>query len=292
MPPHESFVHRPFAFQWGAFQITGFGLAVLLAFGIADVIARHELARRGHDPEPIGDLIFAAIIGGLLGAKLYYVFIIARDIHELFTRAGFVFWGGLIGGILAVAAVIHYKKLSFTRISDVGGIAVAAAYSIGRSGCWAVGDDYGRPWNSRWAVSFPNGAPPSTAANMQQIFGVRLPPGTPPDAVLSVYPTQLYEVTLGFVMFLILWRLRDHEHAEGWLFGLYCVLAGIERFIIEFFRAKDDRFFAGLTAAQLIALAFAVGGAVWMYLRRNPGPNAPGIHAPAARQTTAAPAAA
>jgi phosphatidylglycerol:prolipoprotein diacylglycerol transferase len=280
MPPTESIIHHPFAFQWGAFQVTGFGLAVLLAFGIADVIARRELERRGHDPEPIGDLIFAAIIGGLLGAKLYYVIVIARDIHELFTRAGFVFWGGLIGGILAVAAVIHYKKLRFTRISDVGAIAVAAAYSIGRSGCWAVGDDYGRPWSSRWAVSFPNGAPPSTAQNMQQIFGVAIPPGTPPEAVLSVYPTQLYEVTLGFLMFLILWRFRDHEHAEGWLFGFYCVLAGVERFIIEFFRAKDDRFFAGLTAAQMIALAFAVGGAVWMYLRRNRGPNAPGIYAP------------
>ena len=291
MPPHESFVHHPFAFQWGAFQVTGFGLAVLLAFGIADVIARHELARRGHDPEPIGDLVFAAIIGGLLGAKLYYVIVIARDIRELFTRAGFVFWGGLIGGILAVAFVIHRKKLSFARISDVGGIAVAAAYSIGRSGCWAVGDDYGRPWNSRWAVSFPNGAPPSTAENMSRIFGVQLPPGTPPDAVLSVYPTQLYEVTLGFLMFLILWRFRDHKHAEGWLFGFYCVLAGVERFIIEFFRAKDDRFFAGLTAAQLIALAFAIGGALWMYLRRNPGPNAPGIYAQRARNGAAAAAA-
>jgi len=81
-------------------------------------------------------------------------------------------------------------------------------------------------------------------------------------------------------MFLILWRFRDHKHAEGWLFGLYCVLAGIERFFMEFLRAKDDRFFMNtFTTAQVIALAFAVGGAVWMYLRRNPGPDAPGIYA-------------
>jgi phosphatidylglycerol:prolipoprotein diacylglycerol transferase len=99
--------------------------------------------------------------------------------------------------------------------------------------------------------------------------------------VLSVHPTQLYEVALGFVMFLILWRLRDHKHAEGWLFGLYCVLAGVERFIIEFVRAKDDRFLFGtFTGAQVIAMAFAVGGAIWMYLRRNPHENAPGIYAP------------
>jgi len=73
--------------------------------------------------------------------------------------------------------------------------------------------------------------------------------------------------------------LRDHKHAEGWLFGLYCVLAGVERFIIEFVRAKDDRFFGPFTTAQLIALAFAVGGAIWMYMRRNPDAEAPGIYA-------------
>src|SRR3954453_5558785 len=157
-----SVVHQPLSYQVGPLQLTGFGLAVLLAFVMAQIIAQRELARRGHDPEPIGDLIFAAVIGGLLGAQLYYVLIIPRAIHELLTRAGFVFWGGLIGGILAVAFVIWRKKLRFTRISDVGGISVAAAYSIGRSGRWAVGDDYGRPWNSPWAVSFPEGAPPST----------------------------------------------------------------------------------------------------------------------------------
>ena len=81
-------------------------------------------------------------------------------------------------------------------------------------------------------------------------------------------------------MFLVLWRLRDHKHAEGWLFGLYCVLAGVERFMIEFLRAKDDRFLFGtFTGAQVIALLFTIGGAIWMYVRRNPAANAPGIYA-------------
>jgi phosphatidylglycerol:prolipoprotein diacylglycerol transferase len=181
--------------------------------------------------------------------------------------------------MLACYLVIRRKKLSFTRISDVGGIAIAAAYSVGRTGCWAVGDDYGRPWNGPLAVSFPEGAPPSTVSNMTQLFNTPAPVGAGPNDVISVHPTQLYETALGFVMFVILWRYRDHNHAEGWLFGLYCVLAGVERFVIEFVRAKDDRFFGGLTVAQLIALLFAVGGAVWMYMRRNPEPDAPGIYA-------------
>jgi phosphatidylglycerol:prolipoprotein diacylglycerol transferase len=273
-----SITHQPAAWDVGPLQLTGFGLAVLMSFVIAQVITQRELARRGHDPEPIGDVVFAAVIGGLLGGKIYYA-VLMHDASALMSRAGFVFWGGLMGGILATFLVIRYKKQSFTRISDVAAPALAAGYAIGRTGCWAVGDDYGRPWNGPWAVAFPNGAPPSTVANMTELFHIPPELGSTPNQVLSVHPTQLYETVLGFAMFLILWRFRNHKHAEGWLFGLYCVLAGIERFLIEFVRAKDDRFFGPFTTAQGIALAFTIGGAVWMYLRRSPHENAPGIYA-------------
>ncbi len=261
-------VHQPFEFTIGPLALTGFGIAVLFAFLIAQIITQKELERRGHDASAIPDLVLAAVIGGLLGAKLYYV-ILTRDPSSLFTRGGFVFWGGLIGGIIAVVATIKYKKLSIWRIADPAGMSIAAAYAVGRTGCWAVGDDYGRPWNGFLAVSFPNGAPPSTAGTMARDFGIPIPPGVSPDAVLSVYPTQLFETAAGIAMFLILWRMRDHKHAEGWLFGVYMILAGIERFLIEFLRAKDDRFFGGLTAAQLISIVFVLGGIVWMKYREG-----------------------
>jgi len=151
-----------------------------------------------------------------------------------------------------------------------------------------VGDDYGRPWNSPLAVAFPEGAPPSTAQNMQQLFGIPLPAGTPPLEVISVHPTQLYETVLGFLMFAVLWRLRDHRHAEGWLFGVYLVLAGAERFFIEFFRAKDDRFVGPFTMAQAIAVALALLGIAIMAWRREPRPGAPGIYGPAFKPAAAA----
>ena len=98
-----------------------------------------------------------------------------------------------------------------------------------------------------------------------------------------MYPTQLIEVVLGLVMFGILWRMRDHKHAEGWLFGVYCVLAGIERFLVEFLRAKDDRIlYGGLSMAQLIAVVFVLGGFAWMWWRRDVTPERRGIYAQSA----------
>jgi phosphatidylglycerol:prolipoprotein diacylglycerol transferase len=279
MLPLLDTVALPFEFKLGPFQLTGFGIAVLLAFVISQIIAERETARRGHDPAPISDLVFAAIVGTLVGAKLYYVIVITHDWRDLFSRGGFVFWGGFMGAVAACYIVAKIKKVDFVRTSDVAGIAIAAGYAVGRTGCWAVGDDYGRPWSGPLAVQFPQGAPPSTAGNMAQLFGMPLPAGTMPTDVLAVHPTQLYETVMGFVMFLILWRLRKHAHAEGWLFGVWMVLAGLERFIVEFWRAKDDRFVGPLTMAQAIALAIMALGVVVINTRRTPGAGKPGIYA-------------
>jgi phosphatidylglycerol:prolipoprotein diacylglycerol transferase len=275
----------PFEIPLGPIPLTGFGIAVFLAFAISQIITQRELTRRGHlkDADAIPDLILASVLGTLVGGKLYYAGVITRDWGDLLSRAGFVFWGGFMGAVLANFLVVRWRKLVFARFADVAGIAIAAGYSVGRTGCWAVGDDYGRPWSGPLAVMFPQGAPPSTAGNLRGAFGVPVPEGMTPDTVMAVHPTQLYETVLGFLMFALLWRLRDHKHAEGWLFGVYCVLAGIERFIIEFFRAKDDRFFGPLTAAQVIALTIATIGVVVMMARSSTGAGRAGIHATASR---------
>ena len=259
----DGITHLPTVLRVGPLELTGFGLAVLLAFVISQIICQRELWRRGHlvEADAIPDLILAALLGTLLGAKTYYV-ILTGDPGAFLSRGGFVFWGGFMGSVLFCWAVIRWKQLPFWRIADVAGLAIAAGYAVGRTGCWAVGDDYGRPWSGPFAVRFPEGAPPSTAANMSQLFGVQFPGDVPPTEVIAVHPTQLYETAMGFVMFLILWKLRVRPARDGWLFGVWAMLAGAERFIVEFFRAKDDRFVAGLTMAQVIALAMITIGAV------------------------------
>ena len=279
-------VHHPFSFSILGLNFTGFGIAVLLAFLISQIVCERELARRGRDVEAaaVSDVLFAALVGTIVGAKVYFVIMITHNIADLWSRGGFVFWGGFMGSVLLCWLTIRRKKLSFVRFADVAGIALAAGYSVGRTGCWAVGDDYGRVYSGPLAVAFPEGTPPSTVAELRNVFHITdLPANLSPSTVLSVYPTQLLEVLLGFVMFLILWRMRDHDHAEGWLFGVWCVLAGIERFVVEFFRAKDDRFAwaGGLSMAQFIAIAVVLVGFAIMAARSKVTETKPGILAAA-----------
>ncbi|MBL0937459.1 MAG: prolipoprotein diacylglyceryl transferase [Gemmatimonadaceae bacterium] len=268
-------IHHPTVFHAGPLELTGFGLAVLAAFAISQIICQRELWRRGQNVEAdaIPDVVMAALVGTLIGAKTYYV-ILTGDPGAFFSRGGFVFWGGFIGSVALCWAVIKYKKLNFLRIADVAGIAIAAGYAVGRTGCWAVGDDYGRPFSGLFATQFPEGAPPSTVGVMSTAFGVEFPAGSNPADVVAVHPTQLYETVMGFGMFAVLWAMRKHPHRAGWLFGLYLIVAGIERFIVEFFRAKDDRFFGPLTAAQVIAIVLATIGVAVMIGRRQTPPTA------------------
>ena len=198
----EGILHHPTIFKLGPLELTGFGLAVLAGFAIAQIVAQRELWRRGQEPEAnaIPDVVMAALIGTLIGAKTYYV-LLTGDPSAFFSRGGFVFWGGFIGAVLLCWLTIRFKKLNFLRIADAAGIAIAAGYSVGRTGCWAVGDDYGRPWSGPLSVRFPEGAPPSTAANMTSQFGVQFPDGTDGSTLISVYPTQIFEVVMGFIMF-------------------------------------------------------------------------------------------
>lgn len=271
-------VHHPLEFNLGPVPITGFGIAVALGFLMGQVVAQKEYTRRGYDPAPVGDTLVASLIGFVVGAKLYF-FALNPYPSALFSREGFVFWGGLLGGIAGSWILLRYKRIPFLRMADVAGPAIAAGYAIGRAGCWAVGDDYGRPWNGPFATVFPEGIPPSTAAYLGQDFASTIPPGTAPNTLLAVHPTQLYETAMGLAMFGLLWRLRDHKHAEGWLFGVYCVLAGVERFIVEFYRAKDDRFVGPLTTAQVIAIGFLVAGIVLMTRLRRSRPGVLSIQA-------------
>jgi phosphatidylglycerol:prolipoprotein diacylglycerol transferase len=243
----------PFILHFGSFEITGYGLMMMVGFLVASWLVQLELRRRGLREEYASDMTLAAVVGGIIGAKLWYVALTA-DPAALFSRGGLVWYGGFLGGSLAVWLNGLRLRVPTAMTAHLVAPALAAAYALGRIGCFLVNDDYGRPTTLPWGMKFPQGMPPSTVANLREQFGVALPADLDPSTVLAVHPTQLYEAFLMLAAFGVLWAWRTRAKGTGWLFGLYLVFAGTERFIIEVLRAKDDRFLGPFTIAQLMSV--------------------------------------
>jgi phosphatidylglycerol:prolipoprotein diacylglycerol transferase len=258
----------PTLIRVGNFEITTFGLMMFIAFVVAGWVLTRQYRRYGLSEDLASSIVMAAAIGGIVGAKIYYA-ILFRDWHLLFDRAGLVWYGGLIGGILACSFLIWKRRVDFFVAADATAAPLALGYALGRIGCFLVGDDYGSPTNSWVGIAFPKGSPPTTAESLRQ-FGVHVDPSIPADQVLRVHPTQLYESFSSLIIFFILFRISRRPHPKGRIFGLFLILMGIERFLVEIVRAKDDRFLGPFTIAQLIsAIAVVVGLVLTVYAERS-----------------------
>ncbi len=258
-------------------ELTGYGLMMMVAFLMGGWLVTLELRRRRLSEDYSADMVAAAVIGGIIGAKLWYVALM-RDPGALLSRGGFVWYGGFLGGTAAVILNGWRLRVPIRWTMQLIAPALAASYALGRVGCFLVNDDYGRPTSVPWAVKFPQGLPPSTAGNMDVMFGIPVPPGVSPSTVLAVHPTQLYETTLMLAAFTLLWAWRKRPRPVGWLFGLYLVFAGIERFLVEILRAKDDRLIGTFTLAQLTSVILVAVG-VWLLTAWKGSPDpAPGAY--------------
>jgi len=265
--------------QWdlGPIEITGYGIMMMVAFLMGGWLIALQLRQANLKEDYAADMVAAAVIGGILGAKLWYV-ALTGDPNALLSRGGLVWYGGFIGGALAVILNSWRLRVPLRWTMELGAPALAAAYALGRVGCFLVNDDYGRPTDLPWGVRFPDGLPPSTADNLKNLFGIPIPAGTDPATVLAVHPTQLYEVLAMLAAFAVLWSMRKRGWPIGWLFGLYLVFAGSERFLVEILRAKDDRFLGPFTLAQLTSvIVFLIGMGILFVWRRGQNP-APGLY--------------
>ncbi len=237
--------------------INSYGFMLMVAFYTCYYFLQKELKRLGFEVKLASDIVFAAAVGGIVGSKIYYLVenyerVKVDPAGMIFSGAGLVFLGGLMGGTLAVTWVIKRQKLSWLQFADIVAPLLILGYAIGRVGCFLVGDDYGLPTHMPWAVSFENGLPPSTYHIFQSYYSWVDLTGFEPG-VLSVHPTQLYETTLGLLIFLYLWKQRQKITVTGSLFFTYLILAGMERFFIEFIRI-NPKYILWFSGAQVISM--------------------------------------
>jgi phosphatidylglycerol:prolipoprotein diacylglycerol transferase len=241
----------PELFHVGGFTMNSFGVMMALAFITAGFVAHWQFKKRGVKPDFIYGVLIAAIVGGLLGSKIHYLIIHPDEWPDnLLSGGGLVWFGGLFGALLAVAVVTVVSRQRLAALMDAGAIAVSVGYAVGRIGCFLRGDDYGTPTDLPWGMSFPDGLPPTTA---------------------HVHPTQLYESLGSLVIFaLLVWVISPRFKREGPLMFVYAILAGVERFLVEFVRTNEP-VALGLTQQQWISIAMIVVGAagVWWFATRG-----------------------
>jgi phosphatidylglycerol---prolipoprotein diacylglyceryl transferase len=265
----------------GDFVITSFGVMMFMSFLTAAYFTGRQLQRYGLPKDYAWDMLAWCALGGILGAKLYYLglhweALVANPMQELLSRGGLVWYGGLIGGIVAYYLQVRARKLPVATMYDATAPALAIAYAVGRLGCFLVGDDYGRYTDGPFGIAFPEGAPPSTAGILRSM-GETVPAHIPDASVVTVHPTQLYEIGLALIMFGILWRLGTKLGLRaGQLFAAYMMLYGVERFVIEFVRAKSDRVTlmgVGLSTSQIASVfLLALGAYLWHRQGRKGAP--------------------
>jgi phosphatidylglycerol:prolipoprotein diacylglycerol transferase len=260
----------PFAIHLGPLELTGYGLMMMVAFLMAGWAIQLDLRTRRLDEDYAADIIIAGVVGGLVGAKLWYVFLGHPDM--LFRRGGFVWYGGFLGATAAILINGWRRRVPARFTAEICAAPLALGYALGRVGCFLVNDDYGIPTSLPWGMKFPNGLPATTVGELQAM-GVHFPAMTATNTLVAVHPTQIYETITMLFVFWWLWRHRDHGHAIGWLFACYLVLGGLERFLVEFLRAKDDRFLGVFSLAQATSvLLILVGGSLMLTWREPAGP--------------------
>ena len=242
----------PTIIDFGPVGIHSYGLMLATAFITVVFVIQSELKRRDFVPELASTIVMAAAIGGIVGAKIYSALLDGQiTFRELFSTSGLVWYGGFIGGCLAVIIVVLRSPNPFLPTIDIVGPTVVLGYGIGRIGCLLAGDgDYGPPSDLPWAMAFPNGTVPTD---------------------VPVHPTPIYETLLSCTFFGILWsQRRRFEATPGALFGASLVALGVERFIAEFWRITP-RVLGWMSAAQLFSIAaFILGIALILWMRTRP----------------------
>jgi phosphatidylglycerol:prolipoprotein diacylglycerol transferase len=245
----------PILFQHGSFALHSYGVMMALAFLAGLWTATRRARRENISGERIADMTLWLMVGAILGARVVYVTTYWKQefsdqpFSEVFMiqHGGLVYYGGLIGAILAGVICVRRLKMPLWKTADVFAPSIALGSVFGRIGCLLNGCCYGRACDMPWAITFAN-------PQAKQYSGTPL--GVP------LHPTEVYDALLNLILYFFLAWLFRRKRFDGQIFATYLILYAVFRSIVEYFRGDypTDHIHAGLTSAQLVSVPIFIAG--------------------------------
>lgn len=235
---------HPVLIGLGPIQIRFYGLMYVVAILVGYFLVKSEVRRKGINltPDEVMNLIFWIVLGGIIGARIYYVVFNWEyywpDWKEIpaIWHGGLAIHGGILGGLLGGYIYTGIKRVPFLRVSDSVAPSLILGQAFGRFGNFMNGDAHGLPTQMPWGVVFPPGS----------IAGQQFPQ-------TALHPTMLYEMAINLAIFFFLWKIRKRPAKDGFIISLYLILYSAGRFIVSFYRA-DSLMIGELRVAHLISV--------------------------------------
>jgi len=243
---------HPILFKFGSLTIYTYGFFVFLGVLFGYFFCLRQAGRENINRNIFSDIIFWTLIFSFVGARVFYIFsdfgfFLQNPLDVLMSRSGFVFYGGIVFGIITLYILSKIHKISFLKLSDVIIMGVPLAHAFGRLGCFSYGCCYGRETHTFIGVLFPEDSPAGAL-------------GVP------VIPTQLIEAFFLLLLFFFLLFVKKHKRFDGQILAVYLIFYSVMRFIIEFFRGDPRGSVFLFSFSQFISIFLAALG-VFLYLR-------------------------
>jgi phosphatidylglycerol:prolipoprotein diacylglycerol transferase len=221
---------HPVFFSIGPIQIRFYGLMYVVAIVVGYFLLKSEVKRKemGLTPDDVMNLIFWVVLGGIVGARIYYVAfnwefyqVDWKEIPAVW-HGGLAIHGGILGGLLGGFIYTRRKGVPFFRAADAVAPSLILGQAFGRLGNFMNGDAHGLPTTMPWGMVFPPGS----------IAGDQFPN-------MPLHPTMLYEMVINLAIFFFLWTIRKRPAKDGFIICLYLILYSMGRFVVSFFRADS-----------------------------------------------------
>lgn len=236
----------PILLEFGHLEIRSYGVFVALSFFVGLWLSTQEARRKGLDPRLIQDFAIYALLGGIIGARIYFVlfsdpaYFLQKPWEILAVwRGGIGVIGSLFGGAFVALWYCSRKGVPFWKLGDTLAPGVALGQTVGQFACLFNGDSYGKPTSLPWAITYTD---PRSFAPLS----------------IPLHPIEIYEMAAYFLVFLAVWNTRKKYSIDGFALFTYLSAYGVARFFMEFFRGHPAIFAWGIPAAQVFSVLLII----------------------------------